>query len=164
TLLGGLHPADLIIIAGRPSVGKSSFAMNIVHYIATRFDAAVAVFSLEMSVSQLVQRMVSGEAAVDSHRMRTGYMNEYDWQSVSQAMATLSEAKIFMDDTASITTMEMRAKSRRLKAEHNIQLIVVDYLQLVQGSGRDNRVQEVAEISRGLKALARELDLPVVAL
>lgn len=164
TLLGGLHPADLIIIAGRPSVGKSSFVMNIVHNVATKFDTAVAVFSLEMSVAQLVHRLVSSEAAVDSHRMRTGYMNEYDWQSVSQALAALSEAKVLLDDTANVSVMEMRAKARRMKAEHNIGVVVVDYLQLMQGSGRDNRVQEVAEISRGLKALARELDVPVLAL
>src|SRR5262249_7015983 len=164
TRLGGLHPADLIIIAGRPSVGKSSFAMNIVHNVATKFGAAVAVFSLEMSVSQLVQRMVSGEAAVDSHRMRTGYMNEYDWQSVSQAMATLTEEKGLLHRTAGVTTMELRAKARRLKAEHDVALIVIDYLQLMQGRGLENRVQEVAEISRSLKALARELNVPVVAL
>ncbi len=164
-LLGGLHPADLIIIAGRPSVGKTSFAMNVVHNIATKFATAVAVFSLEMSVSQLVHRLVSSEAGVDSHRMRTGYLSEYEWQAVSQAMATLSEARVFIDDTANVSTLELRAKARRLKAEQNIGLVVVDYLQLMQGGrGRENRVQEVAEISRGLKALARELEVPVIAL
>ncbi len=163
-MTGGLHPSDLVIIAGRPAVGKTSFALTIAHAAAVRHHVPVAIFSLEMSVEQLVQRLLCSEASVDSHRLRSGYIDEYEWHRISQAFGVLSEAPIYIDDTANITTLELRAKARRMKAEHDIQLLVIDYLQLMQGRGLENRVQEVSEISRGLKGLARELDIPVIAL
>ncbi len=163
-MTGGLHPSDLIIIAGRPAVGKTSFALTIAHAAAVKHHVPVAIFSLEMSVEQLVQRLLCSEASVDSHRLRSGYIDEYEWHRISQAFGVLSEAPIYIDDTANITTLELRAKARRMKAEHDIQLLVIDYLQLMQGRGLENRVQEVSEISRGLKGLARELNVPVIAL
>lgn len=163
-MTGGLHASDLIIVAGRPAVGKTSFVLTMAHTAAVKHKVPVAVFSLEMSVEQLVQRLLCSEASVDAHRLRSGYIDEYEWHRISHAFGVLSEAQIFIDDTANITTLELRAKARRMKAEHNIQMLIVDYLQLMQGRGLDNRVQEVSEISRGLKALARELDIPVVAL
>ncbi|MBI2953996.1 MAG: replicative DNA helicase [Chloroflexi bacterium] len=163
-MMGGLHASDLVIIAGRPAVGKTGFALSIARNAAVKYKATVAIFSLEMSVEQLVQRLLCMEASVDSQRLRTGYIDEYEWHRISQAFGVLSEAPIFIDDTASISTMELRTKARRLKAEHDLQLIIIDYLQLMQGRGLENRVQEVSEISRGLKGLARELDVPVIAL
>ncbi|MGH2457739.1 MAG: replicative DNA helicase [Chloroflexota bacterium] len=163
-MTGGLHASDLLIIAGRPGVGKTGFALSIVRNAATRFNAASAIFSLEMSTEQLVQRLLCMEAAVDSQRIRTGFIDEFEWRRISEAFGVLSDAPIFIDDSASISTSELRMKARRLKAEHDLKLIVVDYLQLMQGRGLENRVQEVSEISRSLKALARELDLPVIAL
>ena len=163
-MLGGLHASDLVIIAGRPAVSKTSFALSIARNAAVKHSATVAIFSLEMSVEQLVQRLLCMEASVDSQRLRTGFIDEYEWHRISQSFGVLSEAPIFIDDTASISTMEIRTKARRLKAEHDLQLIVIDYLQLMQGRGLENRVQEVSEISRGLKGLARELDVPVIAL
>ncbi len=163
-MTGGLHASDLIIIAGRPSVGKTSFVLTIAHQAAVTAQVPVAIFSLEMSVEQLVQRLVCAEAAVDAHRLRTGFIDEYEWHRISHAFGVLSEAPVYIDDTANITTLELRAKARRMKVEHNIQLLIVDYLQLMQGRGLENRVQEVSEISRGLKGLARELDVPVIAL
>lgn len=162
-LTGGLHPADLILVAARPSVGKSAFAFNIARNAAIEGNG-VAVFSLEMSVEQIVQRMLCSEASVDSQRLRQGYIDEFEWRRISEAFGVLSEAPIWFDDTPAITTMELRMKARRLKAEHDIKLVVVDYIQLMQGRGLDNRVQEVSEISRSLKQLARELSVPVVAL
>jgi len=163
-MTGGLHASDLLIIAGRPGVGKTGFALSIVRNAATRFNAASAIFSLEMSTEQLVQRLLCMEAAVDSQRIRTGFIDEFEWRRISEAFGVLSDAPIFIDDSASISTSELRMKARRLKAEHDLKLIVVDYLQLMQGRGLENRVQEVSEISRSLKALARELDVPVIAL
>lgn len=163
-MMGGLHASDLIIIAGRPAVGKTGFALTIARNAAVKHGAPVALFSLEMSVEQLVQRLLCSEANVDSQRLRTGYIDEYEWHRISEAFGVLSEAPIFIDDTANITTMELRTKARRLKAEHDLQLVIIDYLQLMQGRGLENRVQEVSEISRGLKGLARELDVPVIAL
>lgn len=163
-LLGGLHASDLIVIAGRPAVGKTGFALSLARNVAVKLHATVAIFSLEMSVEQLVQRLLCMEASVDSQRLRSGYMDEYEWHRVSQAFGVLSEAPVFIDDTANISTLEVRTKARRLKAEHDLQLIIVDYLQLMQGRGLENRVQEVSEISRGLKGLARELSVPVIAL
>lgn len=163
-LTGGLHSSDLIIIAGRPGVGKTGFALSLVRNAATRSRATSAIFSLEMSSEQLVQRLLCMEAAVDSQRIRTGFIDEFEWRRISEAFGVLSDAPIFIDDSAGISTTELRMKARRLKAEHDLKLIVVDYLQLMQGRGLENRVQEVSEISRSLKALARELDVPVIAL
>jgi len=163
-LTGGLHPSDLVIVAGRPTVGKTSFAISLARNTAVRFKQSVAIFSLEMSIEQLTQRLLCMEASVDSQRLRSGFIDEFEWRRISEAFGVLSETPIFIDDTAGISLLEMRMKARRLKAEHDVKLIVVDYLQLMQGRGLENRVQEVSEISRGLKALARELDLPVIAL
>lgn len=163
-LTGGLHASDLVIIAGRPGVGKTGFALSVVRNAAARFRAPAAIFSLEMSTEQLVQRLLCMEAAVDSQRIRTGFIDEFEWRRISEAFGVLSDAPIFIDDSAGISTSELRMKARRLKAEHDLKLIVVDYLQLMQGRGLENRVQEVSEISRSLKALARELDVPVIAL
>ncbi|MHB1415240.1 MAG: replicative DNA helicase [Chloroflexota bacterium] len=163
-MTGGLHASDLVIIAGRPAVGKTSFVLSIAQNAAVKHQVPVALFSLEMSVEQLVQRLLCSEATVDSQRLRSGFIDEFEWHRISTAFGVLSEAPIYIDDTANITTLELRAKARRMKAEHNIQLLIIDYLQLMQGRGLENRVQEVSEISRGLKGLARELDLPVIAL
>jgi len=163
-LTGGLHASDLIIIAGRPSVGKTGFALSIARNAAVVHHVPVAIFSLEMSVDQLVQRLLCTEAMVDSQRLRSGFIDEYEWDRISKSFGVLSEAPIYIDDTAGVSTLELRTKARRLKTDADIQLIIVDYLQLMQGRGLENRVQEVAEISRGLKALARELNVPVVAL
>ena len=174
-LTSGLHPSDFIILAARPSMGKTALALNIVQNVARRAHKAiggeprsVAFFSLEMSKEQLVNRMLCAEAGIDSQRLRVGEMHDEDWTHLWDACDTMSRAKIYIDDTAGITAMEMRSRARRLKAEHGLDLIVVDYLQLMQGSGKRNnsgdRQQEVSEISRSLKALARELDVPVLAL
>jgi replicative DNA helicase len=163
-LTGGLHEADLIIVAARPSVGKSAFAFNLARNAAVLGGAGVAIFSLEMSIEQIVQRMLCSEAAVDSQRLRQGYIDEHEWRRISEAFGVLSEAPIWFDDTPAISTTELRMKARRLKAEHDIKLVIVDYIQLMQGRGLENRVQEVSEISRSLKALARELRVPVIAL
>lgn len=160
-LLGGLRKSDLIILAARPSMGKTALALSIAHN-AAKTGIPVGVFSLEMSVAQLVQRLMAMETRIDSHRLSTGYFDEEDWQTITQGMAVLSELPMFIDDSASITVMELRTKARRLKAEQDIGLIVIDYLQLMQGRGLENRVQEVSEISRALKGLARELDIPVL--
>lgn len=174
-LTSGLHPSDFIILAARPSMGKTALALNIVQNVALRAHKviggeprSVAFFSLEMSKEQLVNRMLCAEAGIDSQRLRVGEMRDEDWTHLWDACDTMSRSKIYIDDTAGITAMDMRSRARRLKAEHGLDLIVVDYLQLMQGSGKRNnsgdRQQEVSEISRSLKALARELDVPVLAL
>lgn len=163
-VLGGLHRSDLVIVAGRPSAGKTSFATGIAQHLAVSARKAVALFSLEMSSEQLVQRLLCSEANVDSQRLRAGYIDDEEWQRVTEAMGTLSEAPVYIDDSANISVMELRTKARRLKAQFDIAAVFIDYLQLMQGNGRENRVQEVSEISRSLKGLARELDVPVVAL
>ena len=164
-LTSGFQPSDLIIVAGRPSMGKTAFCLNVAAHAAIDKEKAVAVFSLEMSKEQLVLRMLCSEARVDAHRLRTGYLSESDWPKLTLAAGRLSEAPIFIDDTAAISVLEMRAKARRLKAEHGLELIIVDYLQLMRGRGRDdNREQEISNISRSLKALAKELQVPVIAL
>jgi replicative DNA helicase len=161
----GLQPSDLILIAARPSMGKTAFALNIAQNAAIRYKIPVAIFSLEMSKEQLVQRMLCAESNVDSHKLRTGKLDEDDWPRLARAMGPLSEAPIYIDDTPGISSFELRAKARRLKAEHDLGLIVIDYLQLMSGrSNSENRQQEISEISRSLKALARELSVPVVAL
>ncbi|OGW29548.1 MAG: replicative DNA helicase [Nitrospirae bacterium GWC2_57_13] len=164
-MTSGLQPNDLIIIAGRPSMGKTAFCLNIAAYAAMEKEKPVAIFSLEMAKEQLVIRMLCSEARVDAHRLRTGFLSDADWPKLTMAAGRLSEASIFIDDTAAISVLEMRAKARRLKAEHGLELIIVDYLQLMRGRGdSDSREQEISNISRSLKALAKELQVPVIAL
>ena len=167
-LTAGLQPSDLVLIAARPSMGKTAFVLNIAQHVAIREKQSVAFFSLEMSKEQLVQRMLCAEAGIDAQRLRIGELEDNDWKKLVSAADRLSSVGIFIDDTPGITVMEMRSKSRRLKVEHDLKLIIVDYLQLMQGSSSsgksENRQQEISEISRSLKALARELNVPVVAL
>lgn len=162
----GLQPSDLVIVAGRPSMGKSAFALSMAEYAGIVAKVPVAVFSLEMSKEQLVQRMLCSHAKVDAHKVRTGYLATSDWPRLTAAAGKLSESPIFIDDTPAISVMELRAKARRLKMHHNIQLIILDYLQLMRGSTMsiESRQQEISEISRSLKALARELSVPIVAI
>ena len=162
----GLHNSDLILIAARPAMGKSAFALNIATNAAMHAKVPVAIFNLEMSKNQLVNRILCSEAMVDSNKVRTGKMEEDDWVKLATALGPLSEAPIYIDDTPGITITEIRARCRKLKLEKNIGLVVIDYLQLIQGSGKrnSNREQEISEISRSLKILAKELDIPVVAL
>ena len=165
-MTAGLQESDLIILAGRPSMGKTAFALNLLENVTTHHEKAVpaVIFSLEMSKEQLIQRLLCSIAKVDAGRLRTGHLNESDWPKLTKAGGTLSEAKIFIDDTPAITVLELRSKARRLKAEHDIGLIVVDYLQLMRGNNPDSRQQEISDISRSLKALAKELNIPVIAL
>jgi replicative DNA helicase len=163
-MTSGFQDSDLVIIAARPSMGKTALALNIAQFAAIQEEIPVVIFSLEMSKEQLVQRMLCSEAQVDNHRLRTGYLNENDWNRLTDAAGSLSEANIFIDDTPGITVMEMRAKARRIKAEHGLGLVLIDYLQLMQGSRSESRQQEVSDISRSLKGLARELSVPVVSL
>jgi len=162
----GLHNSDLVLIAARPAMGKSAFALNIATNAAVQANVPVVIFNLEMSKSQLVSRILCSEAMVDSNKVRTGKVEEDDWIKLATALGPLSEAPIYIDDTPGITVTEIRAKCRKLKMEKNIGLIVIDYLQLIQGSGKRNssREQEISEISRSLKILAKELDVPVIAL
>lgn len=164
-LTSGLQKSDLIIVAGRPSMGKTAFALNIARNAATLSGVPVAVFSLEMSKEQLALRMLASEAKVDSQRIRKGFLGETDWPKLIAAAGQLSEALIFIDDTPALSVLEMKAKARRLKAENGLGLVILDYLQLMKGGGsRDSREQEISEISRSLKALAKELSVPVIAL
>jgi replicative DNA helicase len=167
TLTSGLQKSDLVIVAARPSVGKTSLALNFTEHASVTEGKSVGIFSLEMSKEQLVLRLLSSVANIDSQRLRTGFLEEMDFTRLAPAMNSLAEAPIYIDDTPNISTMELRTKARRLQAEAGLDMIVVDYLQLMQSStnARDaNRVQEVSEITRGLKALARELQVPVIAL
>jgi replicative DNA helicase len=164
-MTSGLQPSDLIIIAARPSMGKTSLVLNMAQHVGTKTDMTVGLFSLEMSKEQLFLRILTSEARIDAHRLRGGFLGERDWGKLSQAIGTLSEARIYIDDTPSIGVLEMRAKCRRLKAEHNLHLVVVDYIQLMQGRGRfENRTLELASISRSMKGLAKELNVPIVVL
>ena len=162
----GLHNSDLVLIAARPAMGKSAFALNIATYAAINAKKPVVIFNLEMSKEQLVNRMLCSEAMVDSNKIRTGKIDEEDWIKLATALGPLSEAPIYIDDTPGISVAEIRAKCRKLKLEKNIGLVVIDYLQLIQGNGKRNasREQEISEISRSLKILAKELDVPVIAL
>jgi replicative DNA helicase len=161
----GFQPSDFIIIAGRPSMGKTAFALNIAQHVGVTLRGTVLVLSLEMSAQQLVQRMLCSEAKVDAQAVRTGFLSSSDWHRLTAAAGRLSEAKIFIDDSPGVTVLEARAKARRMKAEHGLDMIVIDYLQLMRGrASLDNRQQEISEISRSLKALAKELNVPVVAL
>ncbi|MCX6762905.1 MAG: replicative DNA helicase [Candidatus Moranbacteria bacterium] len=167
-ILAGFQKSDLIILAARPSIGKTALALDIARNVAVKKKIPVGIFSLEMSSDQLVDRMLSAEGRVNAWRIRTGQLvsndKEDDFAKIGEAMGVLSEAPIFIDDTASANVMEMRTLARRLQAEHNLGMIIIDYLQLMQGRSSENRVQEVSEISRSLKGLARELNIPVIAL
>jgi replicative DNA helicase len=164
-LTSGFHKSDLIIIAARPSMGKTSLALNIAAHIAIKEHIPVAIFSLETSKEQLVLRMLCAEAKVDYHSIRTGYLRSEDWDRLTRAFGRLAESPVFIDDTPGISVLELRAKARMIKKEHDIGLIVIDYLQLMRGRGKvESRQQEISEISRSLKALARELNVPVIAL
>ena len=162
----GLHDDELMILAARPAVGKTAFALNIAQNVGTKTDKAVAIFSLEMSAESLVSRMLCAEGSINANHLRTGQLEENEWQSLIVAMGSLSKAKIFIDDTAGIKMSEIRAKCRRLDKEQNgnLGLVLVDYLQLIESSGAENRQQEVSAISRQLKKLAKELHVPVIAL
>jgi len=163
-LTGGFQHSDLIIIAGRPSMGKTSFALGIVMHAAMEERIPTAIFSLEMSMSHVVQRMLCAEARVEAYRLRTGRLGDKDWPKLTTAAGRLSEASIHIDDTPSMNVLELRAKARRVKAEHGIGLMAIDYLQLLKGGGRfESRQQEMTEICRSLKALAKELEIPIVA-
>ena len=165
-ITAGLHNSDLVLIAARPAMGKSAFALNIASHVAIREKVPVAVFNLEMSKEQLGSRILCSEAMVDSNKVRTGNIEEEDWIKLVSAVGPLSEAEIYIDDTPGISISEIRAKCRKMKLEKNIGLIIIDYLQLIQGTGKKNvsREQEISEISRSLKILAKELDVPVIAL
>lgn len=162
---GGLQRSDLIILAARPGVGKTSFVMSLAYNVAMVYQSTVGVFSLEMSRDQLVQRMLAMETQIDTHKLRTGQIRENELQSVMDSMGRLASAPIYIEDTPGLSIMDVRSKARRLQSRAGVDLIIIDYLQLMQGRGRsENRVQEVSEISRGLKALAREINVPVIAL
>lgn len=165
-MTAGFQPGDLIIIAGRPSMGKTAFSLNIAQYAAAHADSPlpVAVFSLEMSKESLVMRLLCSESRVDASRLRTGHLVDTDWHKLTHGADKLAKARLYIDDTPAIPVLEMRAKARRLKAENGLGMIVVDYLQLMRGSSQESRQQEISEISRSLKALAKELEVPVVAL
>lgn len=163
-LTAGFQPSDFIVVAARPGMGKTSFCLNIAQYVGVEKKIPVAIFSLEMSKDQIAQRMLCSEARIDAGRVRKGFLTEKDWPQLAQAAGRLAEAPIFIDDTPSISVLELRAKARRLKAEKNLGLVIIDYLQLMKGYGRsENRQQEISEISRSLKAMARELNIPVIA-
>jgi replicative DNA helicase len=165
-VLAGLQKSDLVILAARPSMGKTALALNIAHHVAVKEGIPVGYFSLEMSKEQLIDRLLASESGVDSWKLRTGALEDSDFPKINHAMAVLSEAPFFIDDSAMTNIMEVRTKARRLQSEHDLGLIVIDYLQLMSGprGSSDNRVQEVSEISRGLKGIARELNVPLIAL
>ena len=162
----GLQPSDLILIAARPSMGKTAFVLNIADYIGVRRQKTCLIFSLEMSKEQLVNRMLAMESNVDSQKLRTGTLTDADWDAVVEGIGTIGNSKLIIDDTPGISIMELRSKCRKIKLEYGLDLVMIDYLQLMTGSGKagDNRQQEISEISRSLKALARELNAPVIAL
>jgi len=163
-MTAGFQPSDLIIIAGRPSMGKTAFCLDVAEYAAIDNKIPVAIFSLEMSKEQLVIRMLCSQAHVEGTRLRTGYLNESDWPKLTIAAGSLSESPIYIDDTAALSVLELRAKARRLKSDHGLGMVIVDYLQLMKGRARvESRQQEISEISRSLKALAKELNIPVIA-
>jgi replicative DNA helicase len=165
-MTAGFQPSDLIIVAARPSLGKTSLCLNIAQHVAIKKRQVVGIFSLEMSREQLVKRLLCAEAEIDSQKINTGYLNKEDWAKLGRAAGALSQTRVFIDDSASISVTEVRSKTRRLKQEHGLDLVIVDYLQLMTGSSQrvENRTQEISQISRGLKAVAKELHLPVVAI
>ncbi len=163
----GMQPSDLILIAARPSMGKTAFELNIAHYVAFRKNMTLAIFSLEMSKEQLVNRMFSMESNVDSQKLRTGQMNDQEWERLIESAGVIGKSSLIIDDTPGISIGELRSKCRKYKLEHNLSMVIIDYLQLMSGSGSgraDSRQQEISDISRSLKALARELSVPVIAL
>ena len=161
----GMQPADLILVATSPSMGKTALVLNIAQYVAFKSDLPLAVFSLEMSREQLVNRLFSLESRVDSQHIRTGNLSDREWEDLIDGAGIVGRSKLIIDDTPGISVPELRSKCRKFKLEHDIQMVIIDYLQLMSGSGRtDSRQQEVSEISRALKALARELSVPVIAL
>jgi len=163
-MTAGFQPSDLIIVAGRPSMGKTAFCLNLTQYAAIENKIPIAIFSLEMSKEQLVIRMFCSEAHVEGNRLRTGFLNESDWPKLTIAAGNLSEAPIFIDDSPALSVLELRAKARRLKGEHGLGMLIIDYLQLMRGRMKvESRQQEISEISRSLKALAKELNIPVIA-
>jgi replicative DNA helicase len=163
-ITAGFQPSDFVVVAARPGMGKTSLCLNIAQYVGTKKDISVAIFSLEMSKDQVAQRMLCSEARIDAAKVRKGFIAEREWPELARAAGRLAEANIFVDDTPSISVLELRAKARRLKAEKGLGLVIVDYLQLMRGYGRpENRQQEISEISRSLKAMARELNVPVIA-
>ena len=164
-ILNGLQKSDLIILAARPAMGKTALALNIAQNVALRAKTPVAIFSLEMSKDQLMQRMLCSEAEIDSQRVKTGNMQSKDWEKLATAMNSFAQAPIYIDDTSGCTITDIRAKCRRLKMEEkNLGLVLIDYLQLMESAGREDRMQQISAISRGLKILAKELDVPVIAL
>jgi replicative DNA helicase len=164
-LTAGFQPSDFVIVAARPSMGKTAFSLGLAVNAAKAHDCAAAIFSLEMSKEQLTMRLITSEARVNAHRLRTGYLRDGDWSKIADAVSRLSDLKLFIDDSSDITPMQMRAKCRRLAAEHKLGLVVVDYLQLIRGTGREeNRNQEITSIARSMKAMAKELNVPVIAL
>ena len=162
----GMQPSDLILVAARPSMGKTAFVLNVAEYVAFKQNKTVAIFSLEMSKEQLVNRLFSMEAKVDSQHLRTGNLSEAEWEKLIESAAQIGKSNLIIDDTPGISISELRSKCRKYKLEHNLEMVIIDYLQLMSGSGRstDSRQQEISDISRSLKALARELHVPVVAL
>jgi replicative DNA helicase len=164
-MTSGFQSGDLVILAARPSMGKTALALNMAQHVALRRELPVGIFSLEMSKQQLLMRFLCAESLVDAHKVRTGYIGKDDFHQLIDALATVTRAPLYIDDSSSLTIMEMRAKARRLKAEHGLSLLIVDYLQLMSGYGKvENRVQEISGISRGLKGLAKELEVPIIAL
>jgi replicative DNA helicase len=164
-MTSGFQPGDLVILAARPSMGKTALALNVAQHVALKRSLPCGIFSLEMSKQQLLMRFLCAESLVDAHKVRTGYIGKDDFRQLIDALGVVTRAPLYIDDSSSLTIMEMRAKARRLKAEHGLSLLIVDYLQLMSGYGRvENRVQEISGISRGLKALAKELEVPVIAL
>ncbi|MCS1352667.1 replicative DNA helicase [Mechercharimyces sp. CAU 1602] len=163
-MTSGFQKSDFIILAARPSMGKTAFALNVAQNAAVRAGAPVAIFNLEMSASQMVQRMLAAEGNIEAEKFRTGGFTEEDWEKLTMAIGTLSEANIYVDDTPGVTVFDIRAKLRRLKAEHGLGLVMIDYLQLINGTGKESRQQEISQISRSLKLMARELDVPIMAL
>ncbi|MDE7257735.1 MAG: replicative DNA helicase, partial [Lachnospiraceae bacterium] len=162
----GMQPSDLILVAARPSMGKTAFVLNVAQYVAFKQDKTVAIFSLEMSKEQLVNRLFSMESKVDSQHLRTGNLSDAEWEKLIESAGVIGKSHLIIDDTPGISISEMRSKCRKYKLEHNLEMIIIDYLQLMSGSGRstDSRQQEISDISRSLKALARELHVPVIAL
>jgi replicative DNA helicase len=164
-MTSGFQPGDLVILAARPSMGKTALALNMAQHVALRRELPVGIFSLEMSKQQLLMRFLCAESLVDAHKVRTGYIGKDDFRQLIDALGSVTRAPLFIDDSSSLTIMEMRAKARRLKAEHGLGLLIVDYLQLMSAYGRvESRVQEISQISRGLKGLAKELEVPIIAL
>lgn len=160
--LSGLHKSDLILVASRPAMGKTAFMLNIAQYISIKKNIPVALFNLEMSKEQLVQRILSSEAKVENEKLKTGKLADQDWTKLASVLGPISEAPMYFDDSTDVSIASIRAKCRKMKLEKNIGLVIIDYLQLMQGKGKENRVQEVSEISRSLKLMARELDIPII--